>query len=291
MTTEEPDSPWGERLSELLRSTDPIVPVPAALERRDQRFLERLQTLRTDPDEAARIDALAEAVLPIESPHEESTREAARRPTATTSPNPGFEAKLAGRTAPRIEPNAPMPVKMVIAGGFGVGKTTAIASVSDTSPLTTEATITEASATVDDLSMTPGKTTTTTAIDFGSVMLDPTLKLYLFGTPGQDRFGFMWDDIVDGALGALVVVDSRRLGDSFPALDYFERRGIPFAVAVNRFAGAPAHPLEAVREALDVEPEVPVIEFDARDHHSVLNSLITVLEIAMAREMASGMIG
>ena len=133
----------------------------------------------------------------------------------------------------------------------------------------------------------PHKTTTTVAMDFGSVMLDPTLKLYLFGTPGQDRFGFMWDDVTEGALGALVVVDSRRLEDCFPAVDYFERRTMPFAVAVNRFAGATPHPLDAVREALDVEPEVPVIEFDARDPESVRDSLIIVLELALARAMAT----
>jgi hypothetical protein len=182
---------------------------------------------------------------------------------------------------------APMPVKMVIAGGFGVGKTTAVASVSDVPPLTTEAAITEVAAGVDDVSLTPNKTTTTVAMDFGSVMLDPTLKLYLFGTPGQDRFGFMWDDVTEGALGALVVVDSRRLEDCFPAVDYFEQRTMPFAVAVNRFAGAVPHPLDAVREALDVEAEVPVIEFDARDAESVRDSLIIVLELALARAMAT----
>jgi signal recognition particle receptor subunit beta len=182
---------------------------------------------------------------------------------------------------------APMPVKMVIAGGFGVGKTTAVAAVSDVPPLTTEAAITEVAAGVDDVSMTPNKTTTTVAMDFGSVMLDPTLKLYLFGTPGQDRFGFMWDDVTEGALGALVVVDSRRLEDCFPAVDYFERRTMPFAVAVNRFADTVPHPLDAVREALDVESAVPVIEFDARNSSSVRDSLIIVLELALARAMAA----
>lgn len=182
---------------------------------------------------------------------------------------------------------APMPVKMVIAGGFGVGKTTAVASVSDVPPLTTEAAITEVAAGVDDLSMTPHKTTTTVAMDFGSVMLDPTLKLYLFGTPGQDRFGFMWDDVTEGALGALVVVDSRRLDDCFPAVDYFERKGMPFAVAVNAFDGDLTHPLAAVREALDVADEVPVLAFDARDQGSVRDSLVIVLEHALARAVAA----
>jgi len=181
----------------------------------------------------------------------------------------------------------PLPVKMVVAGGFGVGKTTAVAAVSEIEPLTTEAAITEVAAGVDDVSMTPDKTTTTVAMDFGCLTLDPTLKLYLFGTPGQDRFGFMWDDVTEGALGALVVVDSRRLDDCFPAVDYFERKGMPFAVAVNTFDGVATHPLDAVREALDVAEEVPVVSFDARDSGSVRDSLVIVLEHALARAVAA----
>jgi len=181
----------------------------------------------------------------------------------------------------------PLPVKMVVAGGFGVGKTTAVAAVSEIEPLTTEAAITEVAAGVDDTSMTPNKTTTTVAMDFGCLTLDPTLKLYLFGTPGQDRFGFMWDDVTEGALGALVVVDSRRLDDCFPAVDYFERKGMPFAVAVNTFDGVATHPLDAVREALDVAEEVPVVSFDARDSGSVRDSLVIVLEHALARAVAA----
>jgi signal recognition particle receptor subunit beta len=181
----------------------------------------------------------------------------------------------------------PLPVKMVVAGGFGVGKTTAVAAVSEIEPLTTEAAITEVAAGIDDVSMTPNKTTTTVAMDFGCLTLDPTLKLYLFGTPGQDRFGFMWDDVTEGALGALVVVDSRRLDDCFPAVDYFERKGMPFAVAVNTFDGVATHPLDAVREALDVAEEVPVVSFDARDSGSVRDSLVIVLEHALARAVAA----
>jgi signal recognition particle receptor subunit beta len=187
--------------------------------------------------------------------------------------------------APTVRP--PLPVKMVIAGGFGVGKTTAVAAVSEITPLTTEASITEVAAGVDDVSLIPHKTTTTVAMDFGCLTLDPTLKLYLFGTPGQDRFGFMWDDVTEGALGALVVVDSRRLDDCFPAVDYFERKGMPFAVAVNTFDGDLTHPLDAVREALDVGDEVPVISFDARDQSQVRDSLVIVLEHALARAVAA----
>ena len=177
----------------------------------------------------------------------------------------------------------PQPVKMVVSGGFGVGKTTAIASVSEIEPLTTEAAITEVADGIDDVSLTPHKTTTTVAMDFGCVTLDPTLKLYIFGTPGQDRFGFMWKDVTQGALGALVVVDSRRLDDCFPAVDYFEQDGMPFAIAVNAFDGVLAHSLPSIRKALDVSPDVPVVAFDARSPTSVRDSLIVVLELALSR--------
>lgn len=177
----------------------------------------------------------------------------------------------------------PQPVKMVVSGGFGAGKTTAIASVSEIEPLTTEAAITEIAAGIDDVSMTPRKTTTTVAMDFGCVTLDPTLKLYIFGTPGQDRFGFMWKDVTQGALGALVVVDSRRLDDCFAAVDYFERDGMPFAIAVNAFDGQMAHSLPDIRSALDVTPDVPIVAFDARSTASVRDALIVVLELALTR--------
>ncbi|MFL4907759.1 GTP-binding protein [Streptomyces sp. MMS24-I2-30] len=177
----------------------------------------------------------------------------------------------------------PLPVKMVVAGGFGVGKTTTVGTISEIEPLTTEAAITEVAAGVDDLTHTPGKTTTTVAMDFGCITIDPTLKLYLFGTPGQDRFGFMWDDIVEGAVGGLVIVDTRRLDDCYAAVDYFEHKGIPFAVAVNAFDGRVEHTLDEVRWALDVTDGVPLVVFDARERGSVRDALLVVLELALAR--------
>jgi signal recognition particle receptor subunit beta len=182
---------------------------------------------------------------------------------------------------PRRRP--PLPVKLVIAGGFGVGKTTTVGSISEISPLTTEADMTTAAAGIDDVSKVPGKRTTTVAMDFGCITIDESLKLYLFGTPGQDRFGFMWDDLAIGAIGALVIVDSRRLDDCYPAVDYFERLGLPFVVAVNRFDGAVAHDLPSIRWALAVDDAVPLITFDARDKLSVRDALLVVLDQALAK--------
>jgi len=181
----------------------------------------------------------------------------------------------------------PLPVKLVIAGGFGVGKTTTVGSISEISPLTTEADMTSAAAGIDDASKVPGKRTTTVAMDFGCITIDESLKLYLFGTPGQDRFGFMWDDLAIGAIGALVIVDSRRLDDCYPAVDYFERLGLPFVIAVNRFDGAVAHDLPSIRWALAVDDAVPLITFDARDKLSVRDALLVVLDRALAKARAA----
>lgn len=175
-----------------------------------------------------------------------------------------------------------LSVKIVVAGGFGVGKTTLVGAVSEIEPLRTEALMTEASTPVDDLTMLPEKTTTTVAMDFGRITLADDLILYLFGTPGQNRFWFMWDDITRGAIGAVILVDTRRLADCFGAIDYMEQRGVPFIVAVNAFDGVLLHEIDDVREALQVGPEVPFIVTDARDREAVKAVLVNLVEHAMA---------
>jgi signal recognition particle receptor subunit beta len=188
------------------------------------------------------------------------------------------------QTEPVNKP-APVPVKIVIAGGFGVGKTTTVGAISDIAPLTTEAARTSVSLGVDNRGDVMTKTTTTVAMDFGRVTIDESLILYLFGTPGQDRFGFMWDDLITGSLGAIVLVDSRRLEDCFPAVDYFEHRDIPFVVAVNRFDGTDHHSIQEVREALDLDPTTPVTTTDARDREAVKDTVLLLLDVVLAKAM------
>jgi uncharacterized protein len=168
--------------------------------------------------------------------------------------------------------------KIVIAGGFGVGKTTLVGSVSEITPLTTEAIMTSAGVGVDDTRQVPGKTTTTVAMDFGRISIDHDLILYLFGTPGQTRFWFMWDELVRGAIGAVVMVDTRRLADCFAAIDFFEHRRLPYLVAINCFDGVQYHDPNDVREALAIPHEIPVLSCDARSRESTKNILIALVE-------------
>jgi uncharacterized protein len=176
---------------------------------------------------------------------------------------------------------APVATKIVVAGGFGAGKTTLVTAVSEITPLQTEALMTQASEETDDLTATPGKSTTTVAMDFGRITLDDDLVLYLFGTPGQQRFWFMWDDLVRGAIGAVVLADTRRLKDCFPALDYFESSGLPYAVAVNHFDGSELFEPDDVREALTVPAHIPVLVMDARRRISVIETLLTLVAHAL----------
>ena len=179
-----------------------------------------------------------------------------------------------------------IPVKIVVAGGFGVGKSTLVNTISEIEPLRSEATMTTASAQVDDLSKVSTKTTTTVAMDFGRVALTEDIVLYLFGTPGQQRFQFMWNELARGAIGAVILADTRRLSDCFDAVNYFESRQMPFVIAVNPFDGHRTHSIDAIREALQVNAQVPMLYCDARVLPDVKNGLIALVELALRRERA-----
>jgi signal recognition particle receptor subunit beta len=185
---------------------------------------------------------------------------------------PGSTAGVARRSS---------ATKIVISGGFGAGKTTFVGAVSEIMPLRTEALVTNASQGLDGLAATPMKNTTTVAMDFGRITLADDLVLYLFGTPGQRRFWFMWDDLVLGAIGAIILVDVRRLQDSFAAVDFFEARNLPFLIAINEFDDARKYPPHEVRKALALADHVPVVTVDARDRHSARAALIAVTEYSL----------
>ncbi|GAA1299967.1 GTP-binding protein [Pseudonocardia xinjiangensis] len=184
--------------------------------------------------------------------------------------------------------NGPIPLKVVVAGGFGVGKTTLVRALSEIPPLLTEEPLTAASVGVDDIAAVPGKNTTTVAMDFGRITVDDALILYLFGTPGQDRFWFMWDELARGSVGAVVLVDLRRVEDCFPAVDYCENRQLPFVVALNDFPGTTGFSAETVREALALAPDVPVVRMDARSDGSCLATIIALVEHALERTTVAG---
>ena len=206
-----------------------------------------------------------------------------RIPGSPSHPDPAVAGALAdfaggppAGAVPALDPTTATALKIAVVGPLGVGKTTMVSSVSEIRPLTTEETMTRAGSAVDVLPAASAKTTTTVAMDFGRITVSPRVALYLFGTPGQERFWFLWDALVDGALGAVVLVDVRRLADSFGVLSRLEEHGTAFVVAANRFPGAPVHSPQALRESLDLPGSVPVLNFDARSRSSCRDVLVAL---------------